>query len=266
VTARRSVPAAAPEWMVSAWWCRQPRRWDRDFIMGAGSWAPAKRPSSLPDPTAPLAAIPGRWHIPTLPGREPADQPGAAHHGHRPALQLDRGTRVLRPQEEQQQDLDGSHALPQTTALRPRLPTRWSPTPSGTRRRAREGNWENDSDSSAAGSHPHAGSSDQPLPDPPPQPLWLPAERVYLGHWLPDRTRRIDPQHPGGHSRDQRRPVGAPSTTITPSGRASASSAASTCPPRVPPMSRSAARHSMNSIWLVSAEYRPSTTTFQTRL
>ena len=46
----------------------------------------------------------------------------AAHHGHRPAAQPHRRTRLLRPQEEHRQDLDGSDALPQTKTLRHRLP------------------------------------------------------------------------------------------------------------------------------------------------
>ena len=49
---------------------------------------------------------------PALAGREPADQPGPAHHGHRPAPQPHRRPRLLRPHEGRRQDLDGSHALP----------------------------------------------------------------------------------------------------------------------------------------------------------
>src|SRR5256886_8884134 len=44
-----------------------------------------------------------------LPSRQPADQPGPAHHGHRPAPQPDRGPRLLRPQKGIRQDVDGSH-------------------------------------------------------------------------------------------------------------------------------------------------------------
>jgi len=59
---------------------------------------------------------------PALPGREPADQPGAAHHGHRPAPQPDRRPRVLRPTESRGQDIDGGHAGTEAAALRHRLP------------------------------------------------------------------------------------------------------------------------------------------------
>ena len=55
-------------------------------------------------------------------GRKPADQPGPAHHGHRPAPQPHRRPRLLRPQEGRRQDLHGSHALPQTPTVRHRLP------------------------------------------------------------------------------------------------------------------------------------------------
>ena len=103
---------------------------------------------------------------PALPRRQPPDQPGPAHHGHRPAAQPHR------------------RAAPTSTAPKPaaRPPTRpcaasndacptsstgrWSTTPPGTWRRAREGNRGNDSDSSATGSQPHTGSSDKPLPGP----------------------------------------------------------------------------------------------------
>ena len=59
---------------------------------------------------------------PALPRRQPADQPGTAHHGHRPAAQPDRRTRLLQRQESRREDLDGSHALPQTTPVQRRLP------------------------------------------------------------------------------------------------------------------------------------------------
>jgi transposase len=54
--------------------------------------------------------------------REPADQPGAAHHGDRAAAQRDRGPGLLPPEGRRRQDSDGSHAVPETTPLRHRLP------------------------------------------------------------------------------------------------------------------------------------------------
>jgi Transposase IS116/IS110/IS902 family len=57
-----------------------------------------------------------------VPRRQPADQPGAAHHGRRPAPQPHRGSRLLRPQGGRRQDTQGSHAVPEAPALRHRLP------------------------------------------------------------------------------------------------------------------------------------------------
>ena len=59
---------------------------------------------------------------PAVPGRQPADQPGAAHHGRRPAPQPHRGPRLLRPQSRRREDTHGSDARPETPALRHRLP------------------------------------------------------------------------------------------------------------------------------------------------
>jgi hypothetical protein len=59
---------------------------------------------------------------PAAAGRKPADQPGAAHHGRRPAPQPHPGACLLRPQDRLRQDLHGSDAVPQTPALRHRLP------------------------------------------------------------------------------------------------------------------------------------------------
>ena len=59
---------------------------------------------------------------PAVARRQPADQPGAAHHGRRPAPQPHRRPRLLRPQGRRREDADGSDARPQTAALRHRLP------------------------------------------------------------------------------------------------------------------------------------------------
>ena len=59
---------------------------------------------------------------PAVPSRKPADQPGPAHHGHRPAPQRHRRARLLQPENSLRQDVHGSDAVPQTPALRHRLP------------------------------------------------------------------------------------------------------------------------------------------------
>ena len=59
---------------------------------------------------------------PALQGRKPPDQPGAPHHGCRPAPTSHRRPRLLRPAQSRRQDLHGSHAQPQTPTLRHRVP------------------------------------------------------------------------------------------------------------------------------------------------
>jgi Transposase len=59
---------------------------------------------------------------PAVPGRQPADQPDHPHHGHRPTAQPNRGTCLLRPPQSRREDLHGSHARPEETAVQHRLP------------------------------------------------------------------------------------------------------------------------------------------------
>ena len=73
--------------------------------------------------TAPIDATRRRARAPPpVPGREPTDQPGAAHHGHRPDPPRHRRTRLLPTQTRRRQDPHGSPALPETSALRRPLP------------------------------------------------------------------------------------------------------------------------------------------------
>jgi transposase/uncharacterized protein YuzE len=74
---------------------------------------------------------------PAVPGREPQDQPRAAHDGRDPdPLPLDRRAPLLRAQADRGQDPQGSAALPQASALRPGLPAA-RPRPAGHNRRVR---------------------------------------------------------------------------------------------------------------------------------
>ncbi|SPT51867.1 Uncharacterised protein [Actinomadura madurae] len=59
---------------------------------------------------------------PAVASRQPADQPGPAHHGHRPTPQPHRRTGLLRPQDSLGQNVDGSDAGPQMPPVRRRLP------------------------------------------------------------------------------------------------------------------------------------------------
>ena len=103
------------------------------------------------------------------PGREPQDQPDAAHHGRRTAAQSHSRPGVLRRQKGRRQTLNDGHARPQTSSVQRRVYARMladqnrrdhaSATGPG-------GHLGNGSDSSATGSQPNAGSSDKPLPGP----------------------------------------------------------------------------------------------------
>ncbi len=70
------------------------------------------RPVRVLERHAPLDASSGeQTPPPPVPDREPANQPGAAHHGHRAAAQPHRRPRLLRPTQSRREDLDGGHAL-----------------------------------------------------------------------------------------------------------------------------------------------------------
>ena len=73
--------------------------------------------------TAPIDASSGD-HVPAppVPRREPADQPGAAHHGRGPAPPPVQRTRLLRPQGRRRENPDGSDARPQTPPVRRGVP------------------------------------------------------------------------------------------------------------------------------------------------
>jgi hypothetical protein len=58
---------------------------------------------------------------PALPGREPAHQPGAAHHGGRAAAKPDPGPRLLRRPPGWRHAVDDGHAGPQTAPVQCRL-------------------------------------------------------------------------------------------------------------------------------------------------
>jgi Transposase IS116/IS110/IS902 family len=68
---------------------------------------------------------------PAVPRRQPAHQPGPAHHGRRPTPPRHRRPTLLPAQACRRQDLDGGHALPEETTVRSGLPA------DGQRRRER---------------------------------------------------------------------------------------------------------------------------------
>ncbi|MFI0445502.1 transposase [Actinomadura sp. 6N118] len=115
--------------------------------------------------TAPIDASSGdQVRHPAVTSRKPADQPGVAHHGHRPVTQPHPGACLLRPEEGLWQNVDGSDAVAQTLALRHCLPAhaRRRPHPHDRPARYRGAT----TGSSAADSHPDVGTSDKSLPGP----------------------------------------------------------------------------------------------------
>jgi transposase len=72
--------------------------------------------------TAPLDASSGNQETPpSVAGREPPDQPGAAHHGRRPAAQPDPGPALLPCAQGRRDALDDGHARPQAALVQRRL-------------------------------------------------------------------------------------------------------------------------------------------------
>ena len=154
--------------------------------------APASAPPALPGCSSRSATSPGSrtsahfasWNgtaphrrllrrpgpPPALPRREPSDQPGAAHHGHRPAPQPDRGPRLLRPQESRRQDIHGGDArvkrrLSDIVYQQMRHDAR------RTRGRAREGNGETTLTPARPAHIPTPALRTSHFPDPPPPSL-----------------------------------------------------------------------------------------------
>jgi transposase len=116
--------------------------------------------------TAPIDASSGEQvRHRALPRREPADQPGAAHHGHRPAAQPHRWTRLLRPEESCRQDIDGSDARAErrlSDIVYRCMISDAVATATGT-----GGHRGTTTGSSVTDSHHPAGSSERHFPDPP---------------------------------------------------------------------------------------------------
>ena len=110
----------------------------------------------------------GHWYV-ALARREPADQPGPAHHGPRPDPQPSEGRDYY-----DRKKADGKAPMEAMRCVKRRLSdivfqqmlndavahtlAKTATGPGGQRG--------NDSDSSATDSHPNAGSSDKPLPGP----------------------------------------------------------------------------------------------------
>ena len=110
---------------------------------------------------------------PAVARREPADQPGAAHDGRRPAPHDTEGRAYY-----DRKKADGKTANEAMRCLKRRLSDAVYRTMlddlAQTRRTGPGGQRGSDSDSSATGSHPNTGSSDKPLRGPPPITLGPP--------------------------------------------------------------------------------------------
>ena len=129
---------------------------------------PDQRPLRVLDRHRPHRRLLRRQHpSPALPGREPADQHGPSHHGHRPAAQRHTRTCLLRPEKAAGKTLQRSHALPQTQTVRHRLPHHARRLSSQHQRgRAREGTGATTLTPARPAHNPNTSSSDKPLPGP----------------------------------------------------------------------------------------------------
>ena len=111
---------------------------------------------------------------------QPADQPGAAHHGRGPAPQPHPRPRLLRPQSRRREDTRGSDARPQTPALRHRLPPDDQRRP-GTGERAREDTWGRLLAPARPACTPAPALRRSHFPDPPPATLCQESQSIHLG-------------------------------------------------------------------------------------
>jgi hypothetical protein len=125
---------------------------------------------------------------PARAGRQPADQPGAAHHGHRCAAHRHRRPRLRRPQEGIRQDPDGGDALPETTPVPTSSTDACSTTPSPTQRQAREGNQDTTLTPARPVHIPTPALRTSHFPDPPPTRLRHHLARLVDTEGSHDRT------------------------------------------------------------------------------
>ena len=135
---------------------------DRDHFASWNGTAPDRRLLRRPGPA------------PAVPGREPADQPGAAHHGHRPAPQPHRRPRLLRPRRRPPARPRWKPCAPQTPAVRHRLPhhaRRRVTAHRHARGRAREGNGATTLTPARPAHIPTPALRTSHFPDPPPPSL-----------------------------------------------------------------------------------------------
>ena len=121
----KSSRPCSPRPVPGCWTCTA-----SDRPVPPGCWSrSARSPGSPTATTSPPGPAPPRSMPPPAttsgtasPVREPADQPGAAHHGGRPAPQRHRRPGLLPTEEGQREVLQRSDALPETTTLRRGLP------------------------------------------------------------------------------------------------------------------------------------------------
>ena len=140
-----------------------------------------------------ITRFPDRNHFASWTGTAPIDASSGDHVRHRLSrggnrqinrvlhimaiVQLrnpHRRARLLRPQEGRRQDLDRSHALPQTTPVRHRLPDHARRPRRHARRRAREGNGATTLTPARPAHNPTPALRTSHFPDPPPPSLGPP--------------------------------------------------------------------------------------------
>ena len=129
---------------------------------------PRPKPVRVLDRHRTLDASSGEQSAPALPGREPADEPRAAHHRDRPAPSRHRGRAYYRRKQAAAR-ARWRRCAPSSGGCRTSSTDNWSPThdPDAAAGRTGPGGHCGASlESSAVDLPPHIGTSDQPLPGP----------------------------------------------------------------------------------------------------
>src|SRR5215472_4995714 len=142
--------------------------WPMTATSTASPTGTGPRPGTAPHPGR-LLRQPAA--TPSVPRRQPAHQPRAAHHGHRTTALRHRRPRLLPPPQSRRDALDDGHPRPQTPTVQRRLRPAYSTTNSDAKRRARQGNRGTALSPARPTRTPASTLRTSHIPDPPPASL-----------------------------------------------------------------------------------------------